>query len=162
MRSVIHTIIVCVVVIGLWFAYTFYLTQPATEKNTTQIALNLSDAELRWESPYRAPYILHITSASDEHFEWISKGGGPQDPIAKEVIESTQNIQFTVWRHLPTLRIGKTVNQVVTIADTEQVYYDVSQFNASQHHDRIISIEVGIFMVIIAGVNIWLKKLGAK
>ena len=152
-------------VVFFW-AWLFYVTQPAKECNTYKTHEIIEDVEVRFAS-HRGSDKLYLLS--QDHCYMLDTGWINKDKTNELVtsILSSEDFTITVWRHLPKSLLeikGNSVYvyQVTDLRSYRNIYWDITTHNAFQRSERVAGIAIAILLSLIITVFDVFVFLGTK
>lgn len=142
--------------VAFFWAWLFYVTQPATECNTYKTHEIIEDIEIRFAS-HRGSDKLYFLSRN--HCYMLDTGWSNKDKtneLAKSILPSKE-FTVTVWKHLPKSILdtkGKSVYvyQVTDLRSYQTIYWDITTHNAFQKSERMVGIAIAILLSLIIAV----------
>lgn len=144
-------IIILTVLVLLYWAWLFYMTQPATISNTNKHHINIIDIKVQVAS-HRGNDKLFILS-NDCTFMldtgWQNKDKSYQ--LAEHILADEELLTITVWKHFP-MNIFSIYDesfityQVIDLRSESNVYWNITNHNQRQKSERIVGTIAGLFL----------------
>jgi len=138
----------------LYWVWLFYMTQPATERNTYKCSEAIIDVEI-YLAPHRGSDKLYMISQN--HCYMIDTGWrneNKSNELAENILSGGENHIITLWKHIPKSLVdargnGVWVYQAVDVRDNEEIYWNIESHNSFQKSERIVGIVTGAFLSVV-------------
>lgn len=140
----------------------FYMTQPATDLNTSQLEEYIVDVEITY-AYHRGTDKLYIYSGENCYMldtGWSNEA--KSNKLAEKLLSSEEKITVTFWEHFPNIFSSRTENflsvkQVTDLRSDKSVYWNIENHNSYQQRGRIAGAIAGAFFSAFAFVVFYIE-----
>ena len=150
-----------------YWAWLFYMTEPATGANTYKCCETIIDVEIHLAS-HRGSDKLYIMSPN--HCYMLNIGWRNENKsyeLAENILSGDQNYTITVWKHISKSLFdirgnSVQVHQVADMRNDGDIYWNIEDHNNFQKSERIAGVIAGIFLSVITVIFDILLAVGTR
>lgn len=161
--------LIAFLIIYYWI-WMFYITQPATDKNTYKQDVFIQDIEINYAIFSKGKDSINIITDDDSYLLFMDwRNEEKTNAFVEKLLFDKSEISITVWKHLPATISNVTKNkssvlQIIDLRTEDNIYFDIADFSKSQTIERFCGTIGGVFLTFVVlifnNLELFFKLLG--